>query len=149
MIVVAALLFPQAYIYDIRSCTYLHKLQRHSDAALNVAFNPAKPERADRAEGGSRPRQEPPRPSFNVRSSGERCAGVSLRSVHHGPACLPPQVAYFSPHAISIQNQHSFHSLSPTQALSGITEFKPSQVQAGRFAPLCRECYLRADEGCG
>ncbi|XP_061083570.1 WD repeat-containing protein 27 [Conger conger] len=33
-----------AYVYDIRSCTYLHKLQRHSDPVLTVAFNPAKPE---------------------------------------------------------------------------------------------------------
>ncbi|KAG5831364.1 hypothetical protein ANANG_G00302970 [Anguilla anguilla] len=33
-----------AYIYDVRSCTYLHKLQRHSDTVLTVAFNPAKPE---------------------------------------------------------------------------------------------------------
>ncbi|KAJ8385477.1 hypothetical protein AAFF_G00185730 [Aldrovandia affinis] len=33
-----------AYIYDVRSCTYLHKLQRHSDTILKVAFNPSKPE---------------------------------------------------------------------------------------------------------
>uniref|UniRef100_A0A3Q2CMM9 Anaphase-promoting complex subunit 4 WD40 domain-containing protein n=1 Tax=Cyprinodon variegatus TaxID=28743 RepID=A0A3Q2CMM9_CYPVA len=33
-----------AYVYDIRSSTYLHKLQRHSDTVLSVAFNPATPE---------------------------------------------------------------------------------------------------------
>ncbi|XP_014895080.1 WD repeat-containing protein 27 [Poecilia latipinna] len=33
-----------AYVYDIRASTYLHKLQRHSDKVLSVAFNPAKPE---------------------------------------------------------------------------------------------------------
>uniref|UniRef100_A0A3Q2P1J0 WD repeat domain 27 n=1 Tax=Fundulus heteroclitus TaxID=8078 RepID=A0A3Q2P1J0_FUNHE len=33
-----------AYLYDIRSSTYLHKLQRHSDTVLTVAFNPATPE---------------------------------------------------------------------------------------------------------
>ncbi|XP_021170339.2 WD repeat-containing protein 27 [Fundulus heteroclitus] len=33
-----------AYVYDIRSSTYLHKLQRHSDTVLTVAFNPATPE---------------------------------------------------------------------------------------------------------
>uniref|UniRef100_A0A3B5BLR3 Uncharacterized protein n=1 Tax=Stegastes partitus TaxID=144197 RepID=A0A3B5BLR3_9TELE len=33
-----------AYIYDIRSSTYLHKLQKHSDTVLSVAFHPAKPE---------------------------------------------------------------------------------------------------------
>uniref|UniRef100_A0A8C6KNE8 WD repeat domain 27 n=1 Tax=Nothobranchius furzeri TaxID=105023 RepID=A0A8C6KNE8_NOTFU len=33
-----------AYIYDIRSSTYLHRLQRHSDTVLSVAFNPATPE---------------------------------------------------------------------------------------------------------
>ncbi|XP_076021503.1 WD repeat-containing protein 27 [Genypterus blacodes] len=33
-----------AYVYDIRSSSYLHKLQRHSETVLNVAFNPAKPE---------------------------------------------------------------------------------------------------------
>ncbi|KAL0983864.1 hypothetical protein UPYG_G00133990 [Umbra pygmaea] len=33
-----------AYIYDVHSCSYLHKLQRHSDTVLNVTFNPAKPE---------------------------------------------------------------------------------------------------------
>ncbi|XP_008428109.1 WD repeat-containing protein 27 isoform X1 [Poecilia reticulata] len=33
-----------AYVYDIRASTYLHKLQRHSDTVLSVAFNPAKPE---------------------------------------------------------------------------------------------------------
>lgn len=34
----------QAYIYDIRSSRYLHKLHRHSDTVLRVAFNPATPE---------------------------------------------------------------------------------------------------------
>ncbi|KAG7277474.1 hypothetical protein CRUP_010622 [Coryphaenoides rupestris] len=33
-----------AYIYDVRSSRYLHKLQRHSDTVLRVAFNPAMPE---------------------------------------------------------------------------------------------------------
>ncbi|KAM4730507.1 WD repeat-containing protein 27 [Anableps anableps] len=33
-----------AYVYDIRGSTYLHKLQRHSDTVLSVAFNPATPE---------------------------------------------------------------------------------------------------------
>ncbi|KAM6922428.1 WD repeat-containing protein 27 [Lycodopsis pacificus] len=33
-----------AYIYDIRSSSYLHKLQKHSDTVLSVAFNPATPE---------------------------------------------------------------------------------------------------------
>ncbi|KAG9344463.1 hypothetical protein JZ751_011133, partial [Albula glossodonta] len=33
-----------AFIYDVRSSTYLHKLQRHSDTVLTVAFNPSKPE---------------------------------------------------------------------------------------------------------
>ncbi|XP_017268277.1 WD repeat-containing protein 27 [Kryptolebias marmoratus] len=33
-----------AYVYDIRSSTYFHKLQRHSDTVLSVAFNPATPE---------------------------------------------------------------------------------------------------------
>ncbi|XP_064858659.1 WD repeat-containing protein 27 [Oncorhynchus nerka] len=33
-----------AYVYDIRSSSYLHKLQRHSDTILNVTFNPATPE---------------------------------------------------------------------------------------------------------
>ncbi|XP_031435429.1 WD repeat-containing protein 27 isoform X2 [Clupea harengus] len=33
-----------AYVYDIRSSSYLHKLQRHTDTVLNVAFNPAAPE---------------------------------------------------------------------------------------------------------
>ncbi|XP_041645071.1 WD repeat-containing protein 27 [Cheilinus undulatus] len=33
-----------AYVYDIRSSSYLHKLQRHSDTVLNVTFNPATPE---------------------------------------------------------------------------------------------------------
>ncbi|KAM4591508.1 WD repeat-containing protein 27 isoform 2-T2 [Odontesthes bonariensis] len=33
-----------AYVYDIRSSSYLHKLQRHSDTVLSVAFNPATPE---------------------------------------------------------------------------------------------------------
>ncbi|KAI7804122.1 putative WD repeat-containing protein 27 [Triplophysa rosa] len=35
-----------AYIYDTRSSGFLHKLQRHSDTVLNVAFNPANPESA-------------------------------------------------------------------------------------------------------
>ncbi|XP_026870034.2 WD repeat-containing protein 27 isoform X2 [Electrophorus electricus] len=33
-----------AYVYDIRSSSFLHKLQRQSDTVLNVAFNPATPE---------------------------------------------------------------------------------------------------------
>ncbi|XP_029305795.1 WD repeat-containing protein 27 isoform X2 [Cottoperca gobio] len=33
-----------AYVYDIRSSSYLHKLQRHSDTVLSVTFNPATPE---------------------------------------------------------------------------------------------------------
>ncbi|KAM9364952.1 WD repeat-containing protein 27 [Pholidichthys leucotaenia] len=33
-----------AYLYDIRSSTFLHKLQKHSDTVLSVTFNPAKPE---------------------------------------------------------------------------------------------------------
>ncbi|XP_044070615.1 WD repeat-containing protein 27 isoform X7 [Siniperca chuatsi] len=33
-----------AYVYDIRSSSYLHKLQKHSDTVLSVAFNPAAPE---------------------------------------------------------------------------------------------------------
>ncbi|XP_061602047.1 WD repeat-containing protein 27 [Cololabis saira] len=33
-----------AYVYDIRSSSYLHKLQRHSDTVISVAFNPATPE---------------------------------------------------------------------------------------------------------
>ncbi|XP_053731885.1 WD repeat-containing protein 27 isoform X1 [Synchiropus splendidus] len=33
-----------AYMYDIRSSGYLHKLQKHSETVLSVAFNPAKPE---------------------------------------------------------------------------------------------------------
>ncbi|XP_056148230.1 WD repeat-containing protein 27 [Lampris incognitus] len=33
-----------AYVYDIRSSNYLHKLQKHSDTVLNVRFNPATPE---------------------------------------------------------------------------------------------------------
>ncbi|XP_041866365.1 WD repeat-containing protein 27 [Melanotaenia boesemani] len=33
-----------AYVYDIRSSKFLHKLQRHSDTVLSVAFNPATPE---------------------------------------------------------------------------------------------------------
>uniref|UniRef100_UPI0037E91F86 WD repeat-containing protein 27 n=1 Tax=Semicossyphus pulcher TaxID=241346 RepID=UPI0037E91F86 len=32
------------YVYDIRSSSYLHKLQRHSDTVLSVTFNPATPE---------------------------------------------------------------------------------------------------------
>ncbi|XP_077439052.1 WD repeat-containing protein 27 [Vanacampus margaritifer] len=33
-----------AYVYDIRSSCYLHKLQRHSETVLSVAFNPATPQ---------------------------------------------------------------------------------------------------------
>ncbi|XP_030628122.1 WD repeat-containing protein 27 [Chanos chanos] len=33
-----------AYVYDIRSSTFVHKLKRQSDTVLNVAFNPATPE---------------------------------------------------------------------------------------------------------
>ncbi|KAG7230144.1 hypothetical protein INR49_009864, partial [Caranx melampygus] len=33
-----------AYVYDVRSSSYLHKLQKQSDTVLSVAFNPAKPE---------------------------------------------------------------------------------------------------------
>ncbi|XP_020488469.2 WD repeat-containing protein 27 [Labrus bergylta] len=33
-----------AYVYDIRSSSFLHKLQRHSDTVLSVTFNPATPE---------------------------------------------------------------------------------------------------------
>ncbi|XP_076868454.1 WD repeat-containing protein 27 isoform X3 [Brachyhypopomus gauderio] len=33
-----------AYVYDIRSSIFLHKLQRQSDTVLNVAFNPSTPE---------------------------------------------------------------------------------------------------------
>ncbi|XP_026210255.1 WD repeat-containing protein 27 isoform X2 [Anabas testudineus] len=33
-----------AYVYDIRSSSYLHKLQKHSDTVLSVTFNPATPE---------------------------------------------------------------------------------------------------------
>uniref|UniRef100_A0A8C1ZEA0 WD repeat-containing protein 27 n=1 Tax=Cyprinus carpio TaxID=7962 RepID=A0A8C1ZEA0_CYPCA len=33
-----------AYIYDTRSSNFLHKLPRHSETVLNVAFNPANPE---------------------------------------------------------------------------------------------------------
>uniref|UniRef100_A0A673KD09 Uncharacterized protein n=1 Tax=Sinocyclocheilus rhinocerous TaxID=307959 RepID=A0A673KD09_9TELE len=32
------------YIYDTRSSNFLHKLPRHTETVLNVAFNPAKPE---------------------------------------------------------------------------------------------------------
>uniref|UniRef100_A0A672KP34 WD repeat domain 27 n=1 Tax=Sinocyclocheilus grahami TaxID=75366 RepID=A0A672KP34_SINGR len=32
------------YIYDTRSSNFLHKLPRHSETVLNVAFNPANPE---------------------------------------------------------------------------------------------------------
>ncbi|XP_067465953.1 WD repeat-containing protein 27 isoform X1 [Thunnus thynnus] len=32
------------YVYDIRSSRYLHKLQKHSETVLSVAFNPATPE---------------------------------------------------------------------------------------------------------
>lgn len=34
----------QAYVYDIRSSSYLHKLQKFSDTVLSVRFNPATPE---------------------------------------------------------------------------------------------------------
>uniref|UniRef100_A0A8C5EDJ1 WD repeat domain 27 n=1 Tax=Gouania willdenowi TaxID=441366 RepID=A0A8C5EDJ1_GOUWI len=33
-----------AYVYDIRSSSFLHKLHKHSDTVLSVAFNPAIPE---------------------------------------------------------------------------------------------------------
>ncbi|XP_039996129.1 WD repeat-containing protein 27 isoform X2 [Xiphias gladius] len=33
-----------AYVYDIRSSSYLHKLRKHSDTVLSVMFNPATPE---------------------------------------------------------------------------------------------------------
>ncbi|KAM9808777.1 WD repeat-containing protein 27 [Syngnathus typhle] len=33
-----------AYVYDIRSSSYLHKLQRHSETVLSVTFNPATPQ---------------------------------------------------------------------------------------------------------
>uniref|UniRef100_A0A8C9XJG2 WD repeat-containing protein 27 n=1 Tax=Sander lucioperca TaxID=283035 RepID=A0A8C9XJG2_SANLU len=33
-----------AYVYDIRSSRYLHRLQKHSDTVLSVTFNPATPE---------------------------------------------------------------------------------------------------------
>ncbi|XP_077469394.1 WD repeat-containing protein 27 isoform X1 [Stigmatopora argus] len=33
-----------AYVYDIRSSSYLHKLQRHSETVLSLAFNPATPQ---------------------------------------------------------------------------------------------------------
>ncbi|KAK2896923.1 hypothetical protein Q8A67_011411 [Cirrhinus molitorella] len=33
-----------AYIYDMRSSNFLHKLPRHSETVVNVAFNPANPE---------------------------------------------------------------------------------------------------------
>ncbi|XP_034041297.1 WD repeat-containing protein 27 [Thalassophryne amazonica] len=33
-----------AYVYDIRSSSYLHKLQKHSDTVLTVTFNPATPQ---------------------------------------------------------------------------------------------------------
>ncbi|TMS04319.1 WD repeat-containing protein 27 [Larimichthys crocea] len=33
-----------AYVYDIRSSSYLHKLHKHSDTVLSVTFNPATPE---------------------------------------------------------------------------------------------------------
>ncbi|KAM9345475.1 WD repeat-containing protein 27 [Symphorus nematophorus] len=33
-----------AYVYDIRSSSYLHKLKKHSDTVLSVAFNPATPQ---------------------------------------------------------------------------------------------------------
>lgn len=34
----------QAYVYDIRSSAYLHKLQKFTETVLNVSFNPATPE---------------------------------------------------------------------------------------------------------
>lgn len=34
----------QAYVYDLRSSSYLYKLQKHTDTVLNVSFNPATPE---------------------------------------------------------------------------------------------------------
>ncbi|XP_075874914.1 WD repeat-containing protein 27 [Nelusetta ayraudi] len=33
-----------AYVYDIRSSAYLHKLQKFTETVLNVSFNPATPE---------------------------------------------------------------------------------------------------------
>nr|XP_057914298.1 WD repeat-containing protein 27 [Doryrhamphus excisus] len=33
-----------AYVYDVRSSSYLHKLQRHSETVLSVTFNPATPQ---------------------------------------------------------------------------------------------------------
>ncbi|XP_058507143.1 WD repeat-containing protein 27 isoform X1 [Solea solea] len=33
-----------AYVYDVRSSSYLHKLQKHSDTVLSVTFNPATPQ---------------------------------------------------------------------------------------------------------
>ncbi|XP_069394987.1 WD repeat-containing protein 27 isoform X2 [Paralichthys olivaceus] len=33
-----------AYVYDVRSSSFLHKLQKHSDTVLSVTFNPATPE---------------------------------------------------------------------------------------------------------
>ncbi|KAM9847518.1 WD repeat-containing protein 27 [Aulostomus maculatus] len=33
-----------AYVYDIRSSSFLHKLEKHSETVLSVAFNPATPE---------------------------------------------------------------------------------------------------------
>lgn len=34
----------QAYVYDIRSSAYLHRLQKFTETVLNVSFNPATPE---------------------------------------------------------------------------------------------------------
>lgn len=34
----------QAYVYDLRSSSYLHKLEKFSDTVLSVSFNPATPE---------------------------------------------------------------------------------------------------------
>lgn len=34
----------QAYVYDIRSSRYLHKLQKFSDTVLSVTFHPGTPE---------------------------------------------------------------------------------------------------------
>nr|XP_061794497.1 WD repeat-containing protein 27-like [Nerophis lumbriciformis] len=37
-----------AYVYDVRSSSYLHKLQRHSETVLSLAFNPATPQLQER-----------------------------------------------------------------------------------------------------
>ncbi|CAL8359628.1 unnamed protein product [Boreogadus saida] len=41
-----------AYMYDLRSNRFLHKLHRDSDAVLRVAFNPATPELLTGTLGG-------------------------------------------------------------------------------------------------